>query len=455
MKSGVLLLALLVLPARAQAQADVVVLARTAAAEGRRVQALTALEQHLTQSPADVDARLMYGLILSWEGRYDEARLELQWVLASTPAYLDARIALMHVELWSGRRQDATALAVEILSREPGNPQARLVRQRLNASRRTWTANVTYSHDRFSDGRGSWHEHAVSLSRATPIGSFVVLGTRAARFSLSDEQVEVELYPIFRAGTYAFVGFGVAPDAALYPRHRSAFDLYQSLGRGPEISAGYRRLHFGEVTHVYLAALTKYVGRWTATGKFSYVPGSLDSPSYHAVVRRYFGADGTSFIGFGYSYGLNREEIRHLGDLVTVAFDTVRGQVDADLAPRWRLQVEAGTSRQEQSWGTVGRPRLAWGCRCGSNVITPMLVLFATRDDLNRATRSGLLPARQHITLSLDRPGDLLAGALAHELAHTFLCDLLPRVVVNDLPLWFSEGLHAAAGWRQAAEGNS
>jgi hypothetical protein len=79
-----------------------------------------------------------------------------------------------------------------------------------------------------------------------------------------------------------------------------------------------------------------------------------------------------------------------------------------------------------------------------------MLVLFATRDDLNRPTRSGLLPpAREHITLSLDRPGDLLAGALAHELAHTFLFDLLPRVVVNDLPLWFSEGLaeHERGVW--------
>src|SRR2546425_608587 len=54
-----------------------------------------------------------------------------------------------------------------------------------------------------------------SLARSTPIGSVVVRGTRAARFSRSDEQVEVEFYPVFRAGTYAFVALGMAPDASL------------------------------------------------------------------------------------------------------------------------------------------------------------------------------------------------------------------------------------------------
>jgi YaiO family outer membrane protein len=363
MKTGVLVLALLALPATARAQADIIALARTASAEGRRGQALAMLEQHLTQSPEDVDARLVYGLILSWDGRYDEARRELQRVLAQTPAYMDARIALMNVEFWSGRRQEADAQAGEILSREPGNPRARLVRQRLKASGRAWTANASYSHDRFSDGRGSWHEQGVSLSRSTPIGPIVVRGTRAARFSLTDEQVEVELYPVFRAGTYAFVGLGVAPDAALYPRHRGAFDLYQSLGRGLEVSAGYRRLEFAQVTHIYLVTVTKYVGTWMTTGKVYHVPGGgpLDSTSYYGLVRRYFGADGTSFVGFGYGHGLSREEVRRLGDLVAIAYDTVRGQLDVAVTARWRLQVDTSTSRQEQSWGTVWQTTMGTG----------------------------------------------------------------------------------------------
>src|SRR5687767_10015195 len=130
MKRELIVVALMVLPAMARAQGDVIALARTAAMEGRRVAALTMLEQHLAQSPADVDARLVYGLVLSWEGRYDDARRELQRVLAEAPGYADARSALANVDLWSRRR---------------------------GASGRGWTANVSYAHDRFSDDRGSWH----------------------------------------------------------------------------------------------------------------------------------------------------------------------------------------------------------------------------------------------------------------------------------------------------------
>jgi len=56
------------------------------------------LEAHLAQAPEDVDARLLYGLVLSWEKRYDAARPVLQQVLTRAPEYTDARVALMNVE---------------------------------------------------------------------------------------------------------------------------------------------------------------------------------------------------------------------------------------------------------------------------------------------------------------------------------------------------------------------
>jgi hypothetical protein len=83
---------------------------------------------------------------------------------------------------------------------------------------------------------------------------------------------------------------------------------------------------------------------------------------------------------------------------------------------------------------------------------TPMLVLFSTRSELDRVTRSGLLlPAREHIALSLDGPWEGFTGELAHQLTHTVLFDMLPRAVVNDLPLWFSEGVaeHERGVWEE------
>jgi YaiO family outer membrane protein len=333
------------------AQDDVITRARAAATSGDRGAGLALLETHLASTPRDVDARLVYGLILSWEGRYDEARTALQDVLAQAPDYMDARVALMNVEWWSGRLPEARELVSAILARDAGNTQARYVQQRLDARTRPWSAGVWYTRDTFNDDREPWQETALTFGRETPVGSIVVRGSNADRFGLNDQQVDVEFYPRFRAGTYAFVAVGFGSDEVLYPEYRISFDLYQALGKGFEISGGYRRLAFTDATDIYLATLTKYVGNWMFTGKAFLVPDERlgDSWSYHTQARWYFGAAGTSFIGGGYSHGFSREEPRGAGDLFRVDADTVRGQAEIDVTNRWRLSAGASTSRQERA----------------------------------------------------------------------------------------------------------
>jgi YaiO family outer membrane protein len=337
-------------------QDDVLATAREAATSGRRAEALTMLEGHLAEAPRDVDARLLYGLVLSWEGRYDDARPALRQVLEQAPGYTDARVALMNVEYWAGRSQAAQAQADQILANDPGNVPARAVRERLAAAGRPWWANTSYTFDSFNDDREAWHEIALSLTRLTPVGSLIVRGSHAARFGLEDQLIEVEFYPRFRPGTYAFVGAGVAPDPTLYPEKRFAFDLYQSVGRGVEVSGGARYLDFGVLTRIYVATLSKYLGNWMLTGKLYRVPAErdLDSNSYHGGFRRYFGGDGTSYVGVTYSHGFSREEIRNIADLATLDSDTVRGEVDRLFRARLRIFASGSTSRQER----VNRPTL-------------------------------------------------------------------------------------------------
>ena len=348
---GIAGLLVLLLSVSASAQDDVIARARAAASAGDRPAGIALLETHLAASPRDVDARLVYGLILSWEGRYDEARKALQDVLAQAPEYMDARVALMNVEWWSGRLTEARALVRAVLSRDAGNAQARHVQQRLDARTRPWSLGVGYTRDTFNDEREPWQESSITIGRETPVGSLLVRGSGADRFGLKDRQVDVEFYPTFRAGTYAFVGVGVGSDEVLYPEYRVSFDLYQSLGRGFEVSGGYRRLAFTERTNIYLATLTKYAGNWMITGKAFVVPDELlgDSWSYHGQVRRYFGAAGTSFIGAGYSHGFSREEPRGAGDLIRVDSDTVRGQAEIDVTDRLEFTLSASTSRQERA----------------------------------------------------------------------------------------------------------
>ncbi len=341
----------LAVPAPASAQDDVIARAREAAGAGRRAEGLALLEQHLATSPRDVDARLVYGLILSWDGRYDEARAQLEAVLAQTPDYLDARVALMRVEWWSGRTDAARELARVVLSRDAGNTEARLVQQRLDSKSTPWSASVWVTRDTFGKDRDPWTETAMTVGWQAPVGSMLIRGSQANRFDLRDQQIELEFYPTLRAGTYAYAGIGFGVDETLYPEHRFAFDLYQSLGRGYEVSGGFRRLGFDSPTDIYVGTLTKYVGNWMYTGKVFLVPDSTTSNSwsYHGNVRRYFGAASASFLEGSYRHGLSREEPRGRGDLIRVDADSVRGQAEIALSDRLRLSMSAGTSRQERA----------------------------------------------------------------------------------------------------------
>jgi YaiO family outer membrane protein len=344
-------IALVAVPALAQeTPGDILVSARQAATSGRRPEALNALSAHLVTSPRDVDARLLYGLVLSWEGRYDEARQQLRQVLEQTPAYTDARIALMNVDWWSGRVDAARDAADSILARDPGNTQARFVRERLEAAAHPWWAGASYANDTFSDDRDAWHESAFSVTRQTPRGSLIFRASDARRFGSGDQLLEVEFYPRIRPGTYAFVSVGGAPDATLYPSTRIAFDLYQSIGHGVEVSGGMRRLGFDSTTYIYVGTVSKYVGNWMLTGKVFRVPaeGDLDSTSYHGGFRRYVRGDGASYVGLTYSHGFSREEIRNVGDLTTLDADTVRFEADQLIARRFRLSATIGTSRQQR-----------------------------------------------------------------------------------------------------------
>lgn len=331
---------------------DILSRARSAAT---RAEALALLEAHLAQTPGDVDARTVYGLMLSWEGRYDDARRELERVLAAAPGYTDARAGLMNVEWWTGRAAQARAHSDYILQREPGHAEARLVRQRLAAADRPWTAGLMAVADTFSDDRAAWHETLLTITRQTRAGAVLARGSRASRFGATDQQFEIEFYPAFRPGTYALVGAGVSPDHTLYPSTRLAVEIYQTVGRGFEASAGYRRLAFDETVHVYGGSLSKYAGSWLITVRLNQVDAREDEggASAYLQARRYFGADGSSFAGAGYFRGLNRDEIRGAGDIVREGTNTARVELNALVTSRVRLLLEARATRVSRSGGPL------------------------------------------------------------------------------------------------------
>ncbi len=369
---------------------DVRSAARSAAIAGRRDEAVSMLQTLLVDSPRDADARLLLGVVLSWDGKYLDADRELRRVLEQSPTYNDARVALANVAWWTGdyatlqnlaatgrtqrpydvewillearaldglgRHKEARQAVMDVLAQQPGHVQARSLKNRLDTQLRPWTLTVGYGTDRFSDQRIPWNEYSTGLSRQTPVGSVIARVSHAERFGLSDRLFEVEFYPSIRPGTYGFVSYGRSQDDALFPNYRVAADLYQSLGRGYEASVGVRRLGFNATTDIYLATLTKYTGNWMLTGKVFSVPdvdGPEDSVSFHGVVRRYIRGDGESFLTAGYSRGSAREEQTDRAELLQLGADTFRAGAEV-LLGRTMVSVAGSTSRQERArFGTL------------------------------------------------------------------------------------------------------
>jgi YaiO family outer membrane protein len=362
---------------------DPVAQARDLAVAGRRAEAITLLQASVAAAPSNSDARVLLGTVLSWEGRYDEARRELDIVLISSPTHGDALPASINVELWSDHPQRAEELtrrglqqrptdpsyllararalvalkrgdeARDALERlraiDPRNEEARELRQALQENLRLWTARAGTSHVEFGGDRAVWRETQVSLGRETPIGPIILKGARARRFGLRDDQFELELYPRFKPGTYAYVAGAYSPDAVLYPQYRYAADLYQSLGAGLEGSAGIRRLGFERSVTIYVASLSKYYGEWLLTGRLFVTPNSAGtSRSTHASLRRYFGAG--THVGLRYGHG-GRDELRNRNDFEVLDSDVGAVEATVILLDRLELGVSGSYGREDRAEG--------------------------------------------------------------------------------------------------------
>src|SRR5258708_5395319 len=99
--------------------------------------ALGLLNDYLKDNPGDSDARVLLGLIYSWDKRYDEGRKAFAIVLETDPDYKDAVLGLINLELWSGHGARAEELAARGLSLRPDDPDYRAALAKVKASRAT------------------------------------------------------------------------------------------------------------------------------------------------------------------------------------------------------------------------------------------------------------------------------------------------------------------------------
>ncbi len=362
---------------------DILTQARALSSSKKRPEALALLQKHLVESPTDVDARLLYGEMLSWEGRWEEARDALEGVLNQTPTYTDAALALINVELWSDHPERADKIANRFLERtpnhidlliararvmralkrpkeemqvlntvlrlEPSNAEATDMRRSLQESSSEWKAGANVNTIFFSDHRSSWLEESYSVRRGLDAGSLIFRVSRAYQYGYTSTLGEVDWYPSLRPGTYMYLNAGYSPEGILYPTFRAGAEIFQNLSHGYEASAGMRRLQFTSTRlNVYTASIGRYHKDWYGSVRTYITPGDpKPSVSFQVQVRRYFG-DGERYLSFRYGRGSSPFEVRSLNEVGVLDSSSYLGEIYWKLRTRLLLNVTGGISGDDR-----------------------------------------------------------------------------------------------------------
>lgn len=353
--------------------------ARDLSGNGKRGDAIVVLEKYLETAPTNSDVQNLRAAMLSWDSRYPEARVEFRSVLSRAPGNYDAVRGLIRVELWDdhpeaalllaeealrneptsaelgilraraldamGRRHEAAESLRGIVSREPNNQEAADLLYGIEVGERRWAVGAGYVYDHFSDGRKDWHEFTVQGKRINDWGSLILRYNHAIRFNSQDDQAEVEAFPSLWPSAYADVAMAVAPREQLYPIVRGAIDIYQGIGWGFEVSAGYRYLQFNSGVNIVVISVGKYWGDWYFVGRAFLTPDSATglSQSYHVAARYYF-LDGDLYAGLRYGHGWSRDEVRSTTDIAVSDSNTGAAEFGLLLQDRWELSLRGSYS---------------------------------------------------------------------------------------------------------------
>jgi YaiO family outer membrane protein len=357
LSAGLLLLALLATgptPAAEPPKAsfeDRFRIARDLALGGKREAALAAYTALLAESPANGDVLVGRGRVHAWMEHWAESEQDLLAATRAAPKDADAWSALGDLYLWSQR----PARAVEAYGRwaelAPASGEALAARGRahraagetaaaradfkaaasrgieadellasldvpatqasLSGSRTAeifipgqyhWVASLSADRTQFRGANQNWTDAVASLRRQWQGG--VSLGLEALesrRFGKTDHAYALDGYFPLWSRAYVNARYQYSPDATLFPGNRYRGELFQGLGSGWELSAGYDRLDFAAAPVELLSVgVGRYMGPFYVRLRYQHVPGTPTTPngsdSERLVARYYYRGGGDQYL---------------------------------------------------------------------------------------------------------------------------------------------------------------
>ncbi len=301
--------------------------AREAAFEKKdRAQARSICYEILKRSPNYTDVEVFLARLYTWDDMYDSARAVFKKIFARDSSNYDAINAAIDLEYWSNNSEQALkycnlglekyprsedfllkkakALAdlkqydeafntlEELLKINNSNADALSFAERLKEDVRINAITVSYSYERFNEIFSPWQLGYIQYSRQTPIGTTILRANYGDRFDTKGMQYEIDMYPRFADGLYAYLNFGYS-NSSIFPKTRYGASLYYSLPFSFEVDAGFRLLKYSSDVWIYTGALGKYYSNFWFSFR-TYITPSVQyaSHSYSLIIRYYLsGAD--------------------------------------------------------------------------------------------------------------------------------------------------------------------
>lgn len=330
--------------------------ARELAFNKQRKQAQDTLLLILTKYPNYHDIRSFLGSTYSWDGDYKKAKKEFAYVLKNSPNRLDTWEAAIKNELWSeapfsalemakkalkyfpenaeilylkataednlNNQEDALKTLENLLNENPNNEKAKAYKDNLVNNLSNNTIGLKSSVDIYSEVFDPMQFYLIKYVRRTKYGSIHSKINISRRFQSNGAQFEVDMYPKITKGLYAYLNFGLS-NSFLYPDVRFGAELFKSLPKSFEASAGFRALKYSTTTTIYTGSVGWYTGNsyWsfrayvTPGDTGSSKSGTLTYRKYRSNANNYFSIDAGA--GFSpevnqFDFGGNEESIINL-----------------------------------------------------------------------------------------------------------------------------------------------
>jgi len=283
--------------------------ARAHANAGQPELALAEYSALLARAPGDADVLLGRGLVFSRLERWPEAEADLTAAAQAAPDYADVWAALANLYRWTDRPGQARDAYERLIALEPDNDAHRQARAQLTAVQPRaaspdaaiaagydWLATLSSNWLEVGD-TPRWNEQTVSVRHYMARGSLAFETLRAHRFAQTGHAWALDGYVNLWNGAYANLRYQRAPSARLFPANAGRVELYQSLGRGWELSLSDDVLGFAERVNIYGVGIARYTGNFYVQLRHqNIVSNGARSSGDRLLGRYYYRGDADSYL---------------------------------------------------------------------------------------------------------------------------------------------------------------